>query len=157
MDRWNTGGHPLDPSQIASPQAPPASSSSADQPLTDAVAEVNAIAPAAPDIAPADVPPPPTGQPTIIALVEYLVELGQTLAPAIAPVVQLLEDAFHNVAGLLDPAAGRELERETDLANMFRAKDVDGLMAYYNDQPPHPAKSRAICKSYLGLLGHPVA
>lgn len=109
---------------------------------------------------------PPTGQPTIDALLAFLSVLVQD-ATAALPVLEEtakatwsaitegvsgVQHALATVRDIIDPANGREVERESELAAMFAAKDGAGLLAFYTDTPPHPNKSRAICASYLRLL-----
>lgn len=100
--------------------------------------------------------PAPTGQPTLDAIIDYLAELLGTLDPALASTISAVLAALGTVSAVLNPAQGREVERETELAALFKAKDVAGLLTYYDDVPAHPNKSRAICKNYLAILGQVV-
>lgn len=107
-------------------------------------------------------PPEPapviTGQPTVDGIIAFLAQLlaAGGIDPTLEQQLQALAKSLETLRELFDPAAGKEVERETELATMLANKDIAGLLAFYNDEPPHPRLSRSICANDLRLLGHPV-
>jgi len=104
-------------------------------------------------VAPSVPPTGPTGQVTLDAIIAFI---ESAVAQLSGPAAQAVRDGMallHAFQAVVDPAAGKEIEREADLAAMFTAHDVNGLKNYYNDKPAHPNKSLGICAGYLKALG----
>lgn len=98
-----------------------------------------------------------TGLPTLDGIINAGKGILEKIDPAVTPELEAMLDALSTLRLVINPAGGKEVEREQELAAMLAAKDVAGLLAFYNDEPPHPALSRRICANDLALLGSPVA
>lgn len=99
------------------------------------------------------VPPVVPGESTLNALIAFLESEAASLVPEAQALAANVIAALKAVVDIVNPAGGREAEREADLAAMLANKDLAGLLVFYNDQPPHPNKSRAICAADIKLLG----
>lgn len=129
-----------------------------DRAAVDAAAEVNAIAPAAPDVPP---PPPARVVGGVLGILwdfkNWLESFLQSasahdLAGANSTAGVVLSIA-QTVVHMLDPNSGKEAEREADLFNAFSQGDKAYLQQWLADQPPHPNHSNDLARWYLGRLG----
>lgn len=101
-------------------------------------------------------PTPPAaipGQSTLNALIAFLESEAAQLIPEAQALIANVETALKAVVVIIDPAVGKEATREKELADMLTAKDLTGLLAFYNDEPKHPNHSLAICAADIKLLG----
>lgn len=127
-----------------------------DQAAIDAAAEVNAIAPAAPDVAP---PPARVVGGTLAILTDLKDWLENVLQSAtvhdlagVNSTASTVLSVGEMIVHMLDPNSGKEAEREADLINAFSRGDKAYLTTWLDDQPPHPNHSNDLARWYLSRL-----